>query len=76
VYQEYYVTQLKHSQSAISWIGSFQSVSTTALPEPPSDARRARFWLLFTMGVVVGPIFDEGHTRLLMLTGSAFYIVA
>jgi hypothetical protein len=56
VYQAYYVNHLGLSDSAISWIGSFQ------------------LWLQFSMGVVVGRPFDEGHGRLLIFVGSIIYL--
>ncbi|EIN11718.1 MFS general substrate transporter [Punctularia strigosozonata HHB-11173 SS5] len=58
VYQAYYVEKLGRSDSAVSWIGSFQ------------------LWLMFTMGLFTGKLFDEGHCRLLIFVGSVFYIVA
>lgn len=56
VYQSYYSQQLGKSDSAISWIGSFQ------------------LWLLFSLGIVTGKLFDEGFCRHLIGLGSVLYV--
>lgn len=56
VYQSYYSQHMGKSDSAISWIGSFQ------------------LWLLFSLGIVTGKLFDEGYCRHLIAGGSLIYV--
>jgi MFS family permease len=56
VYQSYYSQHMDKSDSAISWIGSFQ------------------LWLLFSLGIVTGKLFDEGYCRHLIAGGSLIYV--
>ena len=63
---------------SVNAFGVYQTYYVRTLGKSDSEVAwigSFQLWLQFTAGIVVGPVFDNGHGRKLMIGGSVLYII-